>query len=233
MDTASHDRRWRVLAGVIVVAVLAGCSGAPSPTPATPMPVATVRSPQTPTPTPAPIPEDELAAACEGTPVPWAAPYAGELHPLVVIDGDWLYTVVTILERHPQAEDIVREFYAINANWLTGAWTGPMIQLVVCDPGDTEVVKVDSCGTYTRKSDGVTGQLLRTKWTEKIRVVVAKTGKTLQTKIVSGTVDTCPGSYASAYGSLSGDPPWKLQNHEVTVEQINAYATAVSRQPVK
>jgi len=233
MDTASRFRRWPLLVGVIIAAVLAGCSGVPSPSLPTPMPVPTLRPRPTPTPTPTPIPEDQLVAACDGTPVPWTAPYAGAVHPLVVIDTDWLYTVVKTLERHPQAEDIVREFYEINEKWLNGAWTGSMIQLVVCDPGDTDVVKVDSCGTYTRKSDGVTGELLRSKWTQKIRVVVARTGKTLQTKIISGTVDKCPGSYASAYGDLSGNPPWELKNHEVTEEQINAYATAVSRQPVR
>jgi hypothetical protein len=197
------------------------------------MPVATLRALPTPTPTPAPTAEDQLAAACDGTPVPWAAPYAGDVHPLVVIDTDYLYTIVTILERRPQAEDIVQEWYPINEKWLNGTWTRPMIQLVVCDPGDTDVVKVDSCGTYTRKSDGVTGKLLRKRWTTRIRVVVARTGETLQTKVISGAVDKCPGTYSSAYGDLSGDPPWELRKHEVTEEQINAYARAVSKQSVE
>ncbi len=233
MDPASRFRYRRLLVGAVIAATLAGCSGAPSPSLPTPMPVATLSALPTPTPAPTPSAEDQLAAACDGTPVPWAAPYAGDVHPLVVIDTGWLYTLVTVLDRQPQAEDIVRHWYPINEKWLNGAWTGPMIQLIVCDPGNTDAVKVDSCGTYTRKGDGVTGRLLRWKWTAKIRVVVARTGETLQTKVISGAVDTCPGTYSSAYGDLSGDPPWKLRPHEVTVEQVNAYARTVSRQPVK
>lgn len=233
MGSAPRLRHGQLLVGVIIAALLAGCSGTPAPMSPAPASFPAPTPIPTPTPTPAPTAEDQLAAACEGEPVPWAAPYAGKVHPLVVVDTDWLYTVGTILDRRPLAEDIVQEWYAINGNWLKGAWTGPMIQLVVCDPGDTDVVKVDSCGKYTRKSDGVTGKLLRYKWTKKIRVVVAATGEILQTKVIAGKVDKCPGSYSSSYGTLSGKPPWELQKHEVTNEQINAYAVAVSKQPVR
>ncbi|MHB8892922.1 MAG: hypothetical protein ACYC65_12855 [Candidatus Limnocylindrales bacterium] len=233
MCAVSRSRHRPLLTCVIAVVVLAACGGAPSPQLPTPMPVPTVRPRPTPTPTPPPTPEDELAAACAGTPVSWAAAYAGKVHPLVVIDTGWLNTITTTLERHALPADIVTAWYPINGKWLRSEWTAAMIQLVVCDAGDDHVVKVDSCGTYTRKSDGVRGKLLRERWTTKVRVVVARTGKTLQTKTISATVDDCPGAYTSDYGALADDPPWVLRSDEVTVEQVSAYASSVSKQSVR
>ena len=182
-----------------------GISG-PTPTP-------------TPEPTPTPDPEQVLVAACYGTPVPWAAPYAGKTHPLVVVDTGL---------------DGIFMSSAINKKWRDGKWTSS-IQLVVCAPsGDEARVKVGSCGKNWRRTDGVKGELVRYRYKSRIRVVVAATGKTLQSKTLYGSVPPCGGS-KSKYSSLdlSVKPPWKIFGFEVTDKAINKYATAVSTQKVK
>jgi hypothetical protein len=233
MDKGARVRLLHLLLGVLVTAVLATCSGSPAPSFATPAPVPTVRPSPTPTPTPPPTPEDELAAACDGTPVPWAAPYTGKVHPLVVVDTDALYRIEKVTKREAQPGEIVSKYYPINKKWINGQWTGPMIQLVICDPGDESTVRAGSCGKYTRQSDGRVGKLIRRYWTKKVRVVVAATARTLQTKTVSGTVPKCPGTYSSAFGDLSGKPPWFIEGPEVTDEQISKFASTVSKQPVR
>ncbi len=77
----------------------------------------------------------------------------------------------------------------------------------------------------------MTGELLLQRYKMTIRVVVARTGKTLQTKVLVGSLPTCGGKFSSL--DLSVEPPWKGYGSEVTVSQINQYATAVSNQPVK
>lgn len=220
--------RSRLLA-VAAVVVLAGCAGAlpveradtppPSasrsvPTAGTPTPAPTL----TPSPTPA-VTEEALAAACSGRAIPAAAPYAGKVHPLVVLDG-WL-------------GDYVDSTYVINKKFDDGTWPSPKIQLVACVPFDQKSsVKVGSCGrNWKRKSDGVVGELLLQRYTMKIRVVVARTGKTLQTKALFGSVPTCESKFSSL--DLDVKPPWKGYGTKVTTAQINSYATAVSKQPVK
>jgi len=218
--------RTRLLV-VAVVMVLCGCAGAPpvgrvdTPAPSASRAVPTASAPQ-PTPTPRPTPavtEEELAAACAGRAIPAAAPYAGKVHPLVVIDG-WL-------------GDYVDSTYAINKKLGDGTWPGPKIQLVVCVPFDQEAsVKVGSCGrSWKREGDGVVGELLLHRHRMDVRVVVARTGKTLQTKALYGSVPTCGGKFSSL--DLNPKPPWKGYGSDVTTAQINKYATAVSKQPVK
>lgn len=171
----------------------------------------------TPEPTATPDPEEELVAACYGTPVPWAAPYAGKTHPLVVVDAGL---------------DGIFMSSAINKKWRDSKWTSP-IQLVVCAPDATKVsVKVGSCGRHWKRTDGVVGELLRYRYKSKIRVVVAETGKTLQSKTLLGSVPICGGG---KYSSLDLDvkPPWKKYGLAVTAKQVNKYATAVSTQKVK
>jgi hypothetical protein len=205
--------------------VLAGCfPGLSRPTPSVPpaSPTTSAPTPHTPTPTPkptptpgpTPIPEEELAAACNGTPVPWAAPYAGKVHPLVV--AGWGF-------------DPIPDIYAINLKWLDGIWTSP-IQLVLCPGSGRTVENVGSCGTYRICPDCTKGKLIRQRIKERIRVVVAKTGKTLQSKTLYGAVDDCPTTYAITLGD---DPPWYIRGNDVTYAQISKYATAVSKQPVK
>lgn len=170
---------------LLLVASCASSSLDPTTTPAaTPGPTAT--PPPTPLPTPTPPPpvtEDQLAAACAGTPIPGAAAYSGSLHPLVVnyVDaaGDWA------VDNDKYADS----FYPINAKWHDETWPGA-IQLVLCVPSDKDV-KVGSCGTYKRASDGRVGQVIRYRESITVRVVVALTGKTLQSKTFYGNVPAC------------------------------------------
>lgn len=212
---------------VAVLAVLAGCGGTPpvaredTPAPSVPRVLPTASAP-TPTPMPSPTPsvsEEELAAVCSGRAIPSAAPYAGKVHPLVVIDE--------------RLGDYVNSVYVINKKLDNGTWPIPKIQLVVCVPFDQEAsVTAGSCGrNWKRQSDGVAGELLLRRYKMSIRVVVVRTGKTLQTKALFGSVPTCGGKFSSL--DLSVKPPWKGYGSEVTVSQINQYATAVSNQPVK
>ena len=172
----------------------------------------------TPQPTPTPIDEQQqLVAACYGTPVPGAAPYAGKVHPLVVA-GPW----------GGDQWDWIPDIIDINQRWRDGEWTSAMIQLVIC-PGKDDTVRGRSCGTYKR-SDGVTGELSQVKVKQPIRVVIAETGRTLQTKALYGAIDDCPSTKTITYGTA---PPWFFQGDDVTPEQIDRYATAVSTQAVK
>lgn len=119
---------------LLLVASCASSSLGPTTTPAaTPGPTAT--PPPTPLPAPTPPPpvtEDQLAAACAGTPIPGAAAYSGSLHPLVVnyVDaaGDWA------VDNDKYAD----YFYPINAKWHDETWPGA-IQLVLCVPSDKDV----------------------------------------------------------------------------------------------
>ena len=84
-----------------------------------------------------------------------------------------------------------------------------------------------SCGrNWKRQSDGVVGELLKYQYRSKVRVVVAQTGKTLQSKTLYGTVPPCGGGGASSL-DLDVKPPWKKYGLEVTAAQVNKYATTV------
>jgi hypothetical protein len=171
--------------------------------------LATPTPTQTPTPAPMPeITEDDLMAACSGTPIPQAAKYAGTVHPLVVVDA-W---------------GLDDTSYDINAKWSDDLWPGP-IQLVLC-VDDAIEVKVGSCGTYTRKSDGAVGQIIRYKDTQKVRVIVATTGKQTGYKTLAGSTPQCAASLSLP---ASGPPPWDLYGDDPTAEAINAYARSVSK----
>jgi hypothetical protein len=164
-------------------------------------------------------PEMALEAACDGTPVPWAAPYAGKVHPLVVVDS-WVQRIDTA--------------YAINQKWHNDTWTSP-IQLVVCVPDPAKAsVKAGSCGRWKR-TDGTVGELGQYRHKSTIRVVVAKTGKTLQSKVLYGSVPPCGDAPADTWSipDMDEDPPWHLFGVEVTSAQVNKYATSVSTQPVR
>jgi hypothetical protein len=129
--------------------------------------------------------------------------------------------------------DYVDSTYVINEKFDDGTWPGAKIQLVVCVPFDQKTsVKVGSCGrTWKRESDGVVGELLLQRYRMAIRVVVARTGKTLQTKALYGSAPNCDSKFSSL--DLSTRPPWKGYGSQITRAQIDTYATAVSKQPVK
>ena len=76
----------------------------------------------------------------------------------------------------------------------------------------------------------MTGQVIRQKAMLAIRVVVAKTGKTLQSKTLYGPAASCSKVYTI---SLFASPPWYFAGRSVTAAQINTYATTVSKQPMK
>jgi hypothetical protein len=169
----------------------------------------------TPTPEPTPAPEEALVAACDGTPIPWAAPYAGKVHPVVVVDPEGFSAS-----------------YSINEKWRDAKWTSP-VQLVVCVPDGTEAsAQVGSCGRWKRQSDGMWGELIQYRYKSTIRVVVAETGKTLQRKALYGSVPPCGDAPEDQWSisNMNEDPPWQLFGVEVTPAQISSYATAVSTQ---
>ncbi len=216
---------------VLAMMVLTGCSGASSPLSTAPLshPVPITPGPE-PTPTPKPSPwssgwpeggldvnwevkrdlETELSYACwDGTPVPGAAPYAGQVHPLVVMDMDsaWMADV-----------DINQDF--VSTGW---PWPSP-IQLVVCARSEEKVV--GSCGSY-KSEGGVVGEVVPYQETMTLRVIVVATGKALQKKVIKNPVAKCPKTVAL---NLIGE--WAVRN-PVTPKQVNAYAMTVSKQAVK
>jgi hypothetical protein len=177
-----------------------------------PVPTVEPVSLPTPVPTPSPMPvatAAELASACVRTPIPSAAGYAGAVHPLVVVDS-W--------------GDIDTTWYDINAKWLGDEWPGP-IQLVVCVHPEREV-KVGSCGRYRRVSDGKVGQVIRYREAQAVQVVVARTGRTLQSMTFYGSTPVC----AHKVSLTSDPPPWKIYGGSVSEVAINRYAAATSRQ---
>lgn len=74
------------------------------------------------------------------------------------------------------------------------------------------------------------GEIIRYKMTEKIRVVVARTGKDLQYRTVAGSTPKCEASLSIP---ASGAPPWDFYGDYPSVDAINEYATVVSTQRVK
>ena len=198
--------------------ILAGCaSAAPtgSPSPVTPTIAPTPTA--APTPLPTPDPETELVGACYGEPVAWAAPYAGNVHPLVIAGPHGKAGVWSWLPD-----------YDINGKWRDGEWASPAIQLIVC-PEPAKPKPGGSCGTYTMV-EGVTGELLRLRDAVKVRVVVAQTGKTLQTTTLVGPKTKCPASTGMVVGAA---PPWSFLGDNVSLDQIDEYAAKVSKQPVE
>lgn len=206
---------------------------APTPTPSpsliplatpssTPLPVCYPHCNEAPTPTPLPpVTEDQLVAACTGVPIPGAAKYVSGVHPLVVVaatDSSW--------ELDGWADNLAYT-YPINNQWWGDLWTGP-IQLVVCVEAQ-KAVKVSSCGNYKRDSDGKVGAVVRYKYSETIRVVVAQTGKALQSTTAYGTIPSC----AKSFPDPGANPPWRVYGNDVESSKINNYVKSVSTQKVK
>ena len=115
--------------------------------------------------------------------------------------------------------------YAISNKWYSQTWGSP-IQLVAC-VGARTIVKIGSCGTYRRKSDGKVGQLIRYKLSITVRIALAKTGKTLQSKTFYGSTPSCTQNVSLPD---SHDPPWQEYGSEVDDNAINNYITGVSTQ---
>jgi len=228
MCAVSRFRRRLLLVCVMAGAVLAGCGGASSP-PGTPR-HATPRPEPKPSPEPSPWSsgwpgggldanwdvlrdlQGELFDTCHaGTPVPGAAPYAGKVHPLIVMDMNNAWLAYDV--------DINQEFRA--SGW---PWPSP-IQLVACYRSEDK--KAGSCGPYKTEA-GEVGEVIRYRETMTIRVVVAATGKVLQKKALTSATPKCPGAKFWTTGTWG----WTLKN-PVTADQISTYITAVSKQQVK
>jgi hypothetical protein len=199
-----------ILASLAIAVLLAGCGANPSPSAGqgTQKPTPTV-----PTHSPGNRPTNiELARACgDGYPIPEAAEYAGAVHPLVIVlrddVSDWRIDQPLITNNAPK--------YGIDTRWADDSWPGP-IQLVVC-LDQTGSVEAGSCGMALYR--GVTGQVVQYKYVDAIRVVVASTGRTLQSDTLYGSVVAC-------------DSTWRIYGDHPD-QQVNAYATSVSTQPVE
>jgi hypothetical protein len=63
-----------------------------------------------------------------------------------------------------------------------------------------------------------------------MRVVIARTGETLQSKKLLGPGQECPTSRV-----ITGNqpPPWGFLEKSVTLQQIGDYAAQVSAQPIE
>jgi hypothetical protein len=139
-------------------------------------------------------------------PVPGAAPYAGSVHPLLVVDMDnwWLADVA-----------INRDFPG-PYGW---SWSDP-IQLVVCVT--RHEAKAASCGLY--KSGGELYEVIRKEDRATLRVIEAATGRTLQKEVLTNAAPKCPKKFMTTPGDYVLEKP-------VTDAQVNRYATSVSKQP--
>ena len=212
--TVVHESGGWLVCSDIVSSATGSPAPTASPTPfptASPTPVATA-SP-TPSSTASPLPvatAAELAAACDGSAVPGAARYAGRVHPLVVVDS-W--------------GTIDADSYGINTKWAVDAWPGP-IQLVLCVEPVQHPVRVGTCGTYKRVNGGKVGQVNRFRYAQVVHVVVASTGKTLQSKTLYGKPPACGRKVALT----SAPPPWRIYGGDVPDGAVNTYAAATSRQ---
>jgi hypothetical protein len=169
---------------------------------------------------------EELTAVCGGEPAPGAAPYAGEVHPLVVLEKNYKGLWGGF---YPTADSV--SYYEVNAMWHDGSWSGP-IQLVLCLASDFDV-RVESCGTYVRESDGKVGEVVRYQRQDTVRVVAAGTGKTLQTKAFLGAMPPECSNSVEIVSFMNLPPPWRMIGDYVPPETINAYAVSVSTQTVK
>jgi hypothetical protein len=106
--------------------------------------------------------------------------------------------------------------------WYLEGWASP-VQLVVC-LSDKDV-KVGSCGTYTRRSDGKSGQIIRYRYSTAARVIVAGTGKTLQSKTYYGSTPACASTLSIP---ASGSPPWALYGDGANRDAVNEMTMSLS-----
>ena len=247
---ALRDARLVALGGVVpaiglglaIGLLVAGCGTAATPTP-TPLPTAIPAPTLTPMPVPPAITIGELGAACRGEAVAYAAPYAGDSHPLVLLDdnGGWeiwtnesLHDFVFLPPLSAFAPKIPLSaepgYNDPNVNSVIMQMPANTIQLVVCHTA-AHTVLIESCGDYTRNSDGKTGELLRKKWTEAVRLVVAETGATLQEKNFDGPPpDPCS---PQMRGPQGGDPPWEIvgDSQPPSHDDVFSLMTGLSRDP--
>ncbi len=161
----------------------------------------------------------QLAAACKGRPIPEAAKFGGTVHPIVV---------VVMTNGHWGVDD--GSIYGNNAKWFEELWPGP-VQLVLCN-AEVTAVEVGSCGMYQESGTGRIGEVVRYKYAQTGRVVVARTGKTLRSTTFYGSVPSCE-TWDVSQISVTPDG-WRVDGATMPDDhQINNYATTVSKQKVK
>jgi hypothetical protein len=198
----------------IVLIALGGCSSASTPTPtptptptatptptptATPTPTPTATPTATPTPTPTAVPTPtprpeptvaELVAACaKGTPIREAVPYAGTTHSYLTgqaskDDPAWSFTEFG--NDHTTTDYVPGD--------LAKKGMSPL-QLVICEY-DNAPLKSGGSGDYCYYSGGGSQlQVTLFQDSETVRILVATTGKTLESKTFIAS-DTCPATMA-------------------------------------
>jgi hypothetical protein len=172
----------------------------------------------TPEPTPTPgITTEQISDICDNsTAITAATAYGGKVHPLVLVTSvaaGWLV-------------DASGDRYSIDKKWGAGEWANDL-QLVLC-VGEAETQNMGKCsGTYTRVGDGATGKVVRYRFYQKVTVVVAATGKPLQSKTIYGTTPTCAKNVSIP---ATGSGPWQIFGTEDLNDAINSYAVSVSTQ---
>jgi hypothetical protein len=188
-------------------------TGEPSPTDE---PTASPTATPSPSPTPG-VTFDQISGMCaKAAPIPAATKYGGKLHPLMLVneitDG-WMVDASGIR-------------YAIDQKWLAGEWANDL-QLILC-VGSEGSQNMGACsGSYKREGDGVVGKVVRYRFYQKIRVMVASTGKTLQSKTLYGSTPKCSGSVSIP---ATAPAPWHIYGSEITDSSVNKYAVSVSTQ---
>jgi hypothetical protein len=215
--TQAVRRRWRAWPAVLalVAVFVAACAG----------PATAPTNPPTPDPTPTPLAGptvDQLVAACGGKAVPGADAYGGDMHPLVVVEGG----------------AISSEDYVMNLDYVQGNLPSP-IQLVICVDRN-KFQKVKDCGTVMRTWSflaGGAGGTISTReglvlWqdTQPVRVVLAKTGKTLSKQTLLGERLTCANS-TYLKGEMGNDYVYGTTVHDDGKVELFAYSVSVKPVP--
>ncbi|GAA2496984.1 hypothetical protein [Terrabacter carboxydivorans] len=150
------------------------------------------------------------------------APYAGSVHPMALVGpsedssgNQWGHTVA-------QAD----QFRAETGHSVPAALrprSTSQVQLVTCVT--ERLVPAPSCGTYTRGSDGASGELRRTKGTVTVRVRIATTGALIGQRTFDRSPPSCP---TTASGPVaSGEPPWMLDGQTPGLAEAYSFVTAL------
>ncbi len=191
----------------------------PMPTPVpTPTPMPTPMPTPVPTPTPAPlIPSTaELGTACSyGTAITASEPYAGSTHPVGVV----------------YLSEDSKSWNADSDYWLGetfSALSGPA-QLILCI-GLQHEVRVSSCGSYRRDSDGKIGEVIRYKVGIDLRIRIASTGKLLKDNTFYGSIPTCSDRIV---GISDSAPPWRLTGDYPDYDAVNSWINDWTTKSVK
>ena len=221
------------LALSLVTVVASGCGSGPSTPSATIWATSSINdgSP-TPEPTPTPAPtltpaslsdEQQFVLACSyQIPIAGAAPYAGSVHPLVVLDeGDVRMTMGmwTVLWQPDRV-------FATNSSWPSGGGLRDL-QLILC--ANKVSKQVASCGSYRNGDHSI--PVYRLRWDYRVDVVIAATGAVLRSKtFTGGAPPRCPRSISSEWTSayyLNGPLPKPSAVDDLAVSLLSGAPLAI------